>query len=462
MGLAVVMFSAAIVACSGENEKFDVDFEPDENIVQDFGGASCTIIGSERNGRIEVDPSGEYEDSYWAERLKERYGEIEKTYNVKFVFKRDDGNLVANFAAGLDWADLYDNRADNHYSYLNGGYLLPLNDFDGFLEGIEDGKWGSPAAVEYFSRHGLYYGFQAGYHGIPFPALGGMLYGNATVLNQFGVSPFEMIENGTWTWSGFEQVLSTIGCDPKNDDAVCGMLFHPSFPKYFMTAAIMSNGGDLAVVDSEGNYKINMDDPKCVEALEWVRSLITKGLAAVAVNESGYTSNTGAPYQFARFVDNRLAFWCEYSYVGTVDTNGFMYQDLDFYILPCPAGPSGNYGEWAAYIGQADRYFSVPATAHEDIVSTLLTKIYEPLGEDKYEWRDVYASLNFLHEESAHMYYTMYDNARPDYHLVTDSFPWGSISTGSKTVNTAVEENLSKMQANLDKYYNDISIAARQ
>ncbi len=446
--LLVCIFVFGLVSCSSANEEvFDLDLDLDATFEADFQGAEFIIIGEQRDGRIEIDPYQEYEDSEWQERLKNRYKEIESKYNLKFVFKTRTIDLVSAHAGGMKWADLYDARADGHWPNINAGLYNALTDVPGFVENIESGKWGSVAAVEYFKRGDDYYGFYPGYQGIPFPAMGGILYSNLTLVGQYGFNPYEMIEDGTWTWDGFENILRTIGGSPSNLSigTPVGMYIGDAFYEYFQTAAILNNGGSLVKTDSEGRLVSNFDSKEVREAIEWVRSLVSEGIVEFGQNDIKYDY----------FMEDLLGFVYEYSYVGTVDTSGFMYNDVDFAILPCPAGPSAEYGKWSAYLGLADRYLTVPITADMEIVNTILDELYAPLGDDSFEWRDVYANRNFLHEESADLYWQMYDNAQPDYYLATQKFQWSSVLRGTTTVTAAIDATKDSIQEALDKNFND-------
>ena len=223
------------------------------------------------------------------------------------------------------------------------------------------------------------------------------------------------------------------------------MYIGDAFYEYFQTAAILNNGGSLVKTDSEGRLVSNFDSKEVREAIEWVRSLVSEGIVEFGQNDIKYDY----------FMEDLLGFVYEYSYVGTVDTSGFMYNDVDFAILPCPAGPSAEYGKWSAYLGLADRYLTVPITADMEIVNTILGELYAPLGDDPFEWRDVYANRNFLHEESADLYWQMYDNAQPDYYLATQKFQWGSVLRGTTTVTAAIGATKDSIQEALDKNFND-------
>lgn len=442
--VCLCFFSLISCESSDENESFDLDLDTSSaQISYDFGGKAFTIICMEREGRLEINPFEESEDSAWQERLRNRYVEIEKAVNIDFVFTTQTISLFQAYAAGLEWGDLVDKRIDNHLSDLRAGLYNSLNYVPGFMETLYSGKWGTEAQVEYLNINGEYYGFYPGYHGLPFPAFGGLLYCNNTLLAQYGIRPMEMIENGTWTWSEFEKILETVGGVPSKD-GTCGMFIDSYNPAYFLTSLILSNGGSLVTRDSDGRLVSNLGSKEAMEAYDFASGLTTKGLL------TEYSTDEKYPM----FYDNRLAFIFEYSYCGTVDKDGFMYHDVDFSILPCPCGPSGTYGDWSGYYGLADRYLCVPITADMDIVDAILADLYEPLGEEPYEWRDYYTSQNFLYTDSANMFWTLYDNAEPDYFEATSRFPYREVIMGTKSAAEAIESTADSIQAVLDTYFN--------
>jgi ABC-type glycerol-3-phosphate transport system substrate-binding protein len=444
--IAAIAFSFVSCAQGKETEIFDYDFNAEAEESYDFHGKELVFIGEEREGRIEVNPYEHYENSEWTERLRQRYKDIEKKYNIKFVFKKSPGGLAATHAAGLHWADLYDARSDAHWPNMDAGLYNSLTLVPGFVEGIEEGQWGPVRLVEYFKRGDDYQAFYPGFHGIPFPQMGGVFYANLTVLHQFGFDPFELIESGEWTWNTFRHILETIGGTPNDPNSVFGMYYQTSFPDYFLTTLILNNGGSLVRRDENGRYVCNLDSKEAVEAMEWAQTLYKDGVVAI--------QNDGEKYP--TFIENRLAFIYEYTYVGTVDAsdNGFMYNDVDFAIVPCPAGPSAKYGEWKSYLGYADRLIAVPITADMDIIDAILTDLYSPLGDDPFEWREVYARQNFLHEESAEYYFTMYDNAEPDYYRAMNLFQWSSVLNARKGIAEAIDGSRDNIQAVLDRDFN--------
>lgn len=439
----VCICAFSFVSCSSSDPTiFDIDLNASFEQKVDFHNDDFVIYCFERDGRLEINPFEEYEDSAWQEKLKNRYEELGQKYNMNFVFELPSISLFQAYAAGMDWADLYDTWIEYHLSNIQAGLYNSLNYIPGFIEGISTGKWGSENQVKYMCFDDNYYGFYPGFHGVPFPACAGLLYCNNTLLSKYGIRPMEMVENGTWIWSEFENILETLGGVP-DPDGVCGM-FIDSYPRYFLSTLILSNGGSLVKEDEEGRLVSNLGSNEAIEAYEFATGLVNKGLLRQ------YDNSQKVPM----FNNNSLAFLFEYSYVGTVDTSGFMYSDVDFSIIPCPVGPSGTYGDWKGFLSMATRYLAVPITADMDMVDAILSELYEPLSDNPYEWREYYTRQNFSDTESAEIFWKMFDNAEPDYFSATFKFPWGDLLLGNKSIMESIESTADMIQTELDDVYN--------
>jgi hypothetical protein len=167
-------------------------------------------------------------------------------------------------------------------------------------------------------------------------------------------------------------------------------------------------------------------------------------------------ADPSGPRTFPIFQDNKLGFVCQYSYTGTSDDVGFNYHNVDFYILPFPMGPKGEYGKWGSYISFADRYFSVPMTADEDVNNVVLNKLYEPFdGETEYSWRDNMTKNMFLYPESAKYFFEMYDNAKYDFTEITGAVPWYPILKGTTTPAEGIAKVKESCQKAIDTLYNE-------
>jgi hypothetical protein len=232
VSLLVFLFSSA---CQ-KNAEAEID-EPVEEETYDFNGYEYIIIGYQRFGRFEVGPNFEDENTFWGEKLYNRYRDLEKKYNIKITVNKDDGSLAASVASGLHYADLMDTWLNTLNANIKAGLVMPVNGITGF-EDLYSGKWGSKNTVDAVTRGDKTYGFRAGYHGIPFPTFSGIIYANAVVMKQFDIQPFEMVEQREWTWSNFTDACVKIGGSYDNPDEPVSFVFDDSWSDYFLRAAI--------------------------------------------------------------------------------------------------------------------------------------------------------------------------------------------------------------------------------
>ena len=451
LSLIFCMIFLIFSACQGNA---DINNEPvEEEIAYDFNGYEYTIIGYQRFGRFEVGPNFEEENTYWGEKLYNRYRELEQKYNIKITVKQDDGTLASSIATATPYADLMDTWLNTLNGYIKADYVMPINGISGF-EDLYSGKWGPKTTIDAVTRGDNTYGFRAGYHGIPFPTYSGIIYANAVVMKAFDIKPFELIEQRKWTWDNFTDACVKIGGSYDDPDNIVSFVFDDSWSDYFMRAAIMSNGVDFVKIDDDGKYIFNLDHPDAMEALNWVMDFKQKIGSAVVSGEK--LADPNGPRTFPIFQDNKLGFVCQYSYTGTSDNVGFNYFDVDFYILPFPMGPKGEYGKWGSYISFADRYFSVPITADEDVNNVVLKEIYKPFdGGTEYSWRDNMTQNMFLYPESAKYFFEMYDNAKYDFTEITEKIPWQPILKGTTTPAEGIAKVKEACQTAIDTLYNN-------
>ena len=122
-----------------------------------------------------------------------------------------------------------------------------------------------------------------------FMTIGGQIYGccagkseprncvyfNKRVLEEAGIdwnSLYDMQQNGTWTWSAFENLLAATTQDTDNDGIidVYGVLGDSDG---FAICSVFSNGGEFFSFDASGNLYPAMGSDAAVEALNWAKDI---------------------------------------------------------------------------------------------------------------------------------------------------------------------------------------------
>ncbi|KRE45375.1 ABC transporter substrate-binding protein [Paenibacillus sp. Soil522] len=169
-----------------------------------------------------------------------------------------------------------------------------------------------------------YNGKGYGFGGYPGGAIG--FFYNRTLMNNLGMKPLqEYVNEDTWNWETFVQVAKEANKDTNNDGkldtwglAGAGVL----------DAALASNEASLTKEDKQ-----NLDDPKTVEALNFMSRLSTEKIARPS--EGGDWTE---PSQFFRQGNTLLYFSGVYEATGLKND----MKDFDIGFIPFPKGPNGS------------------------------------------------------------------------------------------------------------------------
>ena len=122
-----------------------------------------------------------------------------------------------------------------------------------------------------------------------------VIWYNKTVLKEAGINddPMELYENGEWKWDVFQQMSQQTA---ESADRVNGLMFENGNNWFYSWCR--QNGG----TPYDGDQFVANEDPKCVEAFEWMRENVSNGSFTYAGN---LPTGQGAD---AQFNSNRTAF----------------------------------------------------------------------------------------------------------------------------------------------------------
>jgi hypothetical protein len=173
----------------------------------------------------------------------------------------------------------------------------------------------------------------------------------------------------------------------------------------------------------------------------------------------------GDRQNIAPFVDNKRAFFVEFTHLGLSDEGrenlAFRMQEAYEWIY-FPQGPSNTNGSLArTSFSYNSRFFYAPINTDVEVQEFLLPYMFQPLPGDTVEtWQDDFARSTFFSDESFECFKVIRDEAFFDY---TVYVPFSdvlypnimNITKGKHTATEALSSIAEKMQASLDKYYND-------
>ena len=172
---------------------------------------------------------------------------------------------------------------------------------------------------EYFTYQGRGYGFSEDHANLVM----GIFY-NRTLMNQLGIKPLqEYVDEDNWNWDTFIQVAKDANRDTNNDGKLdtWGLA-----NRGLLEFAIASNNTSLTKDDKQ-----NLDDPKTLEALNFVSRLATEQVARPT--EGGDLTEPG---QFFRQGNTLMYAGALYELSG-IQTD---MPDADIGFVPFPKGPS--------------------------------------------------------------------------------------------------------------------------
>jgi len=330
----------------------------------DFGGQTVRISGTFPDDKTF---GINFEDARGLGHLEE----VEEMFNVKIEWVDDNSSYVpetfiANVLAGDPVADiqlLCRERA--FYQVAAEGLLTPLNDI------LDDEYWANKPkpyqAPEHFMFKDQLYGFSV------IDAGGWAIFWNKDFFEREGLpNPYELIENGEWTWDKLREIARMATKDTDGDGEIdqWGLYFDGGIGGVEQFGALMAaNDGAIGKL-RDGEVVFTLDEPESVEAIEFLRTLIFEDKSCLVTD-----------YLF-HFFDGNYAMtlthpWWFY-YVGDP-----AWMEDDAALLPYPAGPHGDPSSMASYSG-ANWNWVIPITTKYD--PRALIELYDALYMASYDY----------------------------------------------------------------------------
>jgi len=208
----------------------------------------------------------------WEDGYRAILEEFNQTHpDIKVEFQPITGDLVDQLTVQMiagEGPDVFEAWGDFATNFAQSGMLVDLNPFierDMTDEEIKDfipSQWEANRIKDSSGRIITY--------GVPRYLNNGILYFNATMFNEAGlISPIELVEDGQWTWNNVLELAKKLVRYEGDRITRYGYKFVDPWNHVF------SNGGRVF------NYPENptqfvMDQPRALEALEYISDLIWK------------------------------------------------------------------------------------------------------------------------------------------------------------------------------------------
>lgn len=337
-------------------EKYTVKKDANGNAV-DLGGMEITIRDWFSSEWRDNEPATEYEEAVYDYRQW-----CEETYNFTMhtATMGDWGSCANDFvdyvSAGGDDVNYVWTVFSGNATFLEAaktGLAYDLSTID--CIDFADKKYNDNGCHKVYTLNGGVFGMHTG----PAEPRTGVIF-NRRLLTEAGIDPdslYDMQANGTWDWNSFEEMCAKVQRDVDNDGTtdIWAIAVNEGVGT---SAAVFSNGGCYVGQDADGKYTYEIENPKTVEALEWILGIYQKYDWNGPADEEGNAASWD--YYQNQFKTGGAAFCFDQQYCFTPGNLFYdMEDELGFVMFP--KGPQGDYIQTAQ-----DNVYAIPGCYDAD------------------------------------------------------------------------------------------------
>lgn len=406
--LLMTFVLSILSACGGGDPQVLLSFNPanDDYGTPDFNGAKFYTTG----GWALFETVEESKlDTIDSDRKLYRTAQIEKLLNVDLVQDNDAQSEDSSYYYTLF-------LANNLKYHISPQYGTPNPVYDMYKSGMLEALENIPA-IDLTDEE--FYGSANGRRAVTFEGktyahMGGVdeegtdrgyLVYNDYYIDMFGVEdPQELYEQGKWTFETFADMLTKVSDLSNPDKPIYAMSLYCD-PQMLPFCAVFANGGKIVKENSNGKYVFALEDPEAMEALQWVANLRTN------------CNITFDDWPCDDFKNGLSTFYLGRSF----STQNALAEDSaveEFYYIPFPYGPNGEYGVSKASYASEEGGIVFFVDKDMDFVGKVFDAWlrFDDYPDDLVVDKAEYAlSNNFWSEESYAHYLSANDTTEYDY-----------------------------------------------
>lgn len=234
--------------------------------------------------------------------------------------------------------------------------IIPVDDYFDF----NDPKW--PPIIK---QTGKYAGKQYGFNNSSWSVSG--IYYNKELFSSLGLAdPYELQENGEWTWGKFLEIAQKATRDEDGDgeNELWGLAIQGH---NLYSSLVLSNDANIINIDDNGKATFALDDPNAIEALQFFGDLHNKYKVVVPATDA--TDWYEAPRRFSK---GDIAMFFGQSWDGQ-DFKTAMKDDFGFVFMP--KGPKAS--DYIVPVQQECKIYVMPKHAkHPKEVAKVFEEIF--------------------------------------------------------------------------------------
>jgi multiple sugar transport system permease protein len=271
-----------------------------------------------KNGEIEISiliNAGPRDLVLW-EAMKRSFEDDNPGIRLKIIKNVQEEKILTMIAGGVA-PDIIELPGEKFLAYLMAGAMYDITDWvkrDSDELELNDVY---PITMQPFA-------FEKHLYGLPYSICPFVMFYNKDLFQKYNV-PFP---DETWTWQDMRKAAIRLTHDVDRDGVIDEFGLAMNLWTDPLYSIIFQNGGKIL---SDDGKSVAFDDPRTIEAVQFVYDLIHKDL----VVQTTFNRSKSR----AQFKDGKVAMLCPGGIFWLPEFR--FYENLDFDIAPLPAGPKG-------------------------------------------------------------------------------------------------------------------------
>ena len=376
-----------------------------------------------------------------------REKEVEDTLNCTIEVEYNaDINTAINTAV-MSGQPRYDIAIGGSYGLVDpmrAGYLSGISSL---IDVHNTDKWGTPGMLQSMLWKDDLYGVvpyawpELVYNSTDYP-----IVVNEDLIAKYGhTDPREYVENGTWTWDKFEEVLRAYTTE-EADRTIYAMAIHP--PYYFISM-FLSNGVTMSMYDENG-VSCGLYSERGIEALERAVKILRE-----TCKDCFYPADAHGGPGVDWFVNGDIFMLTLRGYELLKDENCVMYRANNVGYIPYPQGPNAVKNYYYSDHSSLEYTTVIPLNVKElEATAIVLSEMYEPFDayKTKAELQDYMGKQIFFDERDAGIMFNMISHAEYGFFKEGGRSVIDTLKDSTESVQVILESLESKYQDILENY----------
>ncbi len=340
------------------------------------------------------------------DRMKEIQSSLNCVIDMEYKgFGTVGGAMQNSILSGSLLYDLMTNESYQTLGYVRAGYFTGLS---AYIDVENTDKWGTPSMLQsVIYKDDVYSVVPYAWPELLYTTFGCPIVVNEELISQYGhEDPREFVENGSWNWDKFEEVLHAYTVQD-GERTIYGMGAHTP---YYSMLMFLSNGVTLTEYTDKG-IECGLYTEAGMQAMERAQSIRYQTCSEC------FHPNEGTSV-LSDFINGDMVLVVTNAGGILGSTDAVMYKMSNVGILPFPQGPNAEPGVYPSYHESLLYVTGIPVNANDtEVAATVLDMMFEPF--DEYETKEdiieYLADQVFFDVRDARVFVNMLENTEYGY-----------------------------------------------